>query len=386
MHGKEFSHEALSTLFEHTPVSHLVPEDRYVIFSDLHLGNGGKLDDFKHNGELFRAALERYYLHRGFGLILNGDVEELERFGKDEVRAAWSDVCALFDRFRSETVLFRLAGNHDLILATQPDDPCGPYLDAVRLRYHGNDIFIFHGHQTKKAYSRPNPLVTYSLRYLANPLRIRNVTVAHDSLRQFKTERRVYQFASSAKVLSIIGHTHRPLFESMSKVDSIKFRVEQLCREYPEASRQERGEIEQVIADYRDELDGLRRRERKVATTSSLYNANLVVPCMFNSGCAIGKRGMTCLEISGGEIALVHWFDRSRTEKYLRYEHDSASRISGTDFYRIEIKRDNLDYIFARINLLAGRKDGRRTVRARVRAAKDSVPAVEATVPPAKAR
>ncbi|HUX51317.1 MAG TPA: metallophosphoesterase [Spirochaetia bacterium] len=362
MLGEDYSWLTLSELFNRTKAVQLRPEDRFVIFSDLHLGNGGRLDDFRHNSELFESVLDRYYLRKKFGLILNGDVDELERFGLDEIRCTWGHIYNLFSRFQTDTALFRLIGNHDLILAAVPNESDEPRpnnleapLDALRFRYGENDIFIFHGHQTKKAYSRPNPLVRLSLRYIANPLRIRNVTVAHDSLKQFKTERRVYQFATASKVLSIIGHTHRPLFESMSKVDSIKFRVEQLCREYPGASSEQRGEIEELIDNYRMDLENMPRRDLKVASTSSLYNANLVVPCMFNSGCVIGKRGMTCIEISGGEIALVHWFDRTRSQKYLHYEHDNAERLDDLDFYRIEIKRDNLDYIFTRINLLTGR-------------------------------
>jgi len=37
-------------------------EDRFVIFSDLHLGDGGRKDDFKHNAELFRYVLNYNYL------------------------------------------------------------------------------------------------------------------------------------------------------------------------------------------------------------------------------------------------------------------------------------------------------------------------------------
>ncbi|WP_455381606.1 metallophosphoesterase [Salinispira pacifica] len=356
MRRESYSADNLERLYHTTPPFPLHSDDRYVIFSDLHMGDGSRLDDFRHNSGLFYAALRDYYLEKGFGLILNGDIEELERFRLDPIRRCWSHVYDLFDRFRSDTVLYRLLGNHDMELGLGDEAPA--YLEALRFVYRGNNIFIFHGHQTKKAYRNPNPWVRISLRYLANPLGVRNFSVSHDSLKQFKTEKRVYSFATRSRVMSIIGHTHRPLFESMSKVDSIKFRVEQLCRAYPEADAETRSQIESIVQEYQDELTGMNRRARRVATTSSLYGANLVTPCMFNSGCVIGKRGMTCLEIDHGEVALVHWFDRNNSDKYLRREGHRAARLGDSDFYRIDIKRDSLDYIFSRINLLASRSGG----------------------------
>jgi hypothetical protein len=74
---------------------------------------------------------------------------------------------------------------------------------------------------------------------------------------------------------------------------------------------------------------------------------------MFNSGCVLGKRGITALEIDSGHLSLVHWFDENRGQKYLRYGNYSTSRLEGTDYYRVTIKRDSLDYIIARVKLLA---------------------------------
>lgn len=356
MKRDEYSSETLTRLYHETPPFPMRKGDKYVIFSDLHMGDGSKLDDFQHNSNLFEAVLRDHYLGQGFGLILNGDIEELERFRIASIRRRWGHIYSLFSSFQRETALFRLIGNHDLELLL--DDGAADYHEALRLRYGSDDIFIFHGHQTKKAYRHPNPWVRLSLRYLANPIGVRNFSVAHDSLKQFKTERRVYRFATETGVMTIIGHTHRPLFESMSKVDSIKFRVEQLCRAYPAADSGTKSDIETIVQEYRSELEGLRRRERRVASTSSLYGANLVTPCMFNSGCVIGKRGMTCLEIEEGEIALVHWFDRRTSQKYLRHEKERTIQLGSTDYYRYEIKRDSLDYIFTRIKLLTGRRTG----------------------------
>ncbi|MFW5784319.1 MAG: metallophosphoesterase [Spirochaetota bacterium] len=349
----EFSLENLRQLYASTPAHPLDAEQRIVIFSDLHLGNGGRTDDFRANSEMFKRVVRDHYLERGHTLVLNGDVEELQRFRLEDILGTWRSVYELFDLFDREGRLFRLVGNHDLDLMERSDHP---FLvrDALRFSYHDDSIFVFHGHQTTIRFEKYNKLVGFGLRYFANPLKIKNYTVAHDSLKRFRTEERVYEFASRNKILSIIGHTHRPLFESMSKVDSIKFEIERLCRKYPKAGAKKKARIERTIGNYRGELEGLDLDDDPGAEVASLYNANLVVPCMFNSGTVIGKRGMTCIEIGGGRISLVHWFDDTRSDKYLRYANYDTEQLPGSDYHRVEIKGDSLDYIFTRIKLLAG--------------------------------
>jgi UDP-2,3-diacylglucosamine pyrophosphatase LpxH len=353
MERHEFSIENLTRLYRSTPAMPLRDDRPIVIFSDLHLGNGTRTDDFRNNSELFSRVLKQYYYDNDFTLVLNGDIEELQRFRLADILRRWADVYELFGAFEEDDRLFRLVGNHDMDLMSRADHPFA-IREALRFSYHDNPIFIFHGHQTSTRFERFNKLVGFGLRYFANPLKIKNYSVAHDSVKRFRTEERVYEFASAKKVLSIIGHTHRPLFESMSKVDSIKFEIERLCRKYPKASRKKQLKIERSIGTYRSELEQINSDDDPTASVASLYNANLVVPCMFNSGTVIGKRGMTCLEIADGRIALVHWFDDTRSDKYLRYANYDTEPLRGTDYHRVEIKRDTLDYVFARIKLLAG--------------------------------
>ena len=349
----EFSFQNLTDLYERTPAQPLPDDHQIVIFSDLHLGNGGRTDDFLPNSELFQKVLRHYYLDQDHSLVLNGDVEELQRFSLRDIMHRWGSVYELFEQFEQQGRFHRLFGNHDKAL-TEGVAHDFTLKEALRFTYHGNPIFIFHGHQTAVQFERFNALVGFGLKYFANPLKIKNYSVAHDSLKRFRTEERVYDFASARKVLSIIGHTHRPLFESMSKVDSIKFEIERLCRKYPKASATKKAKIEIAIASHRQELELLDLTTESRANVASLYNANLVVPCMFNSGTVIGKSGMTCLEISQGQIALVHWFDSNRSTKYLEDSNYTATPLGETNYHRVEIKSESFDYIFARIRLLAG--------------------------------
>lgn len=347
-----FSLPRLARVYEQADRMELTPDRKIVIFSDLHMGNGGGGDDFLSNGPMFNSVLRDHYHDEEYELILNGDVEELQKFRLSAIRARWSQTFEIFDMFRTESRLIRIVGNHDMALWDMRTHLPDRLYEAVRLRYGDDDLLIFHGHQSRELYSKRNPWIDFTLRYVANPLRISNRSVSHSSRRKIKVEQRVYHFASLHKVLSVIGHTHRPMFESLSKLDSIKFEIEHLCRSYPDGRGSEQDEIASRINSLKEELATICDDPDLNEPAESLYNANLVVPCMFNSGCVIGKRGMTCLEIEGNIIRLVYWFDALRSQKYLQYKRYVSEQLPGTDYYRVVIKEDTLDYIFARIRLL----------------------------------
>jgi UDP-2,3-diacylglucosamine pyrophosphatase LpxH len=348
-----FSERNLNRLLGETPVQPLDDSGRIVVFSDLHLGNGGPTDDFADNARLFEQVVRDHYLSEGYTLILNGDIEELQRFRLKDILSKWSRVYALFDAFKQDGRLYRLVGNHDMALLDRSDHGFEVH-HALRFAYRGQTIFVFHGHQTSIRFERFNGLVGLGLRWFADPLRVTNYSVAHDSQKRFRAEQRVYEFASANALMAIIGHTHRPLFESMSKVDTIRFEIERLCRKYPRSSPKKQRSIEQKVRSHREELARIRAEDDARASVSSLYNASLLIPCVFNSGTVIGKRGMTCIELCDGAITLAHWFDEKRSRKYLEYADYATSALRGTDYHRVEIKSDALDYIFARIRLLAG--------------------------------
>ncbi|TVR29189.1 MAG: metallophosphoesterase [Spirochaetaceae bacterium] len=347
-----FSNDSLSRLYHSTVPVPLGVEDRYVIFADLHMGDGGKADDFLINAGMFAQVLQEHYLAAGYSLILNGDVEELQRFPLAAIRTQWSGIYRIFNRFNRAGRFFKLVGNHDMSIVNAR---LGGYRvgQALRLSYNGDNIFIFHGHQVSRWFMQHNRFVGLTLKYIATPLRIKNYEVSHNSRKRFNTERLVYDFSSRERLLSIIGHTHRPLFESMSKVDSLKFELEQLCRTYPQAGADERSRIETQIARYRGELlDLQQKRAPNRDHTSSLYNEHLVVPCLFNSGCVLGKRGITALEIANGRIRLVYWFDRERSSKYLDDLSVTSQQLGTSDYYRAVMQQDRLDYVLSRIRLL----------------------------------
>ncbi len=352
---------SLQRLFDESPRLPLSNGDRYVIVSDLHLGDGSSRDDFLPNGDLFSDALSRYYLDQGYALVLNGDIEELQRFTLQSIQRRWKGLYELFQEFRVRSAVHKIVGNHDEALWWRTPRPGDlPLLGSLRLSFGEDTLFLFHGHQATIFFERFNDVSGFFLRHFANRLHIRNFPARYESARKYRTEHRVYAFSSARKIVSVIGHTHRPLFESMSKVDTLRFRIEQLCLDYPAVSPRSRVAIEKAVEAYKRELAHLWERDRELGMRGSLYNEQLSIPCLFNSGCAIGKRGVTALELSEGSIALVHWFDRRRSDHHLRRRgsallRDSATaeRLEGTEYYRTVIKKDRLDYVFSRIRLLA---------------------------------
>ncbi|MEL7148074.1 MAG: metallophosphoesterase [Bacteroidota bacterium] len=346
----KFIYKQLDKLYEQAKEVNVKACDQLVIFSDLHMGDGSNKDDFKVNAELFAYALEKYYLKKQFKLVLNGDVEELQRYSMPKIHKAWNHVIKLFSEFGSD--LHKTVGNHDLQLSVLPPDQLAhPIEEAIKLKFDEGDIFVFHGHQASRKYQRHNQLVGLTLKYFANPLGIKNYSVSHDSKKQYKIEKIAYHHAAYNKIVSIIGHTHRPLFESLHKTDRIRFRIEQLCREYA-TNRDQR--IAKAIKALKKSLKSAHKEAPQTGTEQGyMYNSLFHLPCLFNSGTVIGKRGMTCLEIHDGKISLVHWFDKKTSKKYLRTNENQPQQQGDTDYYRMVINTDDLKYIFARVKLLS---------------------------------
>jgi predicted phosphodiesterase len=354
MKGRPFC-QRLERVFAETPLVPASRADRFLIVSDLHLGDGGSRDDFRPNAEIFRTVLERFYLPRGYRLILNGDIEELQRFPMERIVRRWQPIYRLFEAFAAQNGLYRIVGNHDRTLAALAAPPGGAKaFPALKLEFDRNIIFIFHGHQATLLMDRFNLLCGLVLRYIANPIGIKNYARSHRSKVRFQTERRVYGFSRDRKIVSLIGHTHRPLFESLSPLDALQFKIEQLCREYARSGRNAQGQLAGAIRACQSELSYWLTMNRAEASRGSLYNRDLLVPCLFNTGAVIGKQGFTALEIDRGLINLAQWTEPQKTPAAAGAGwRRPAEPLEGSDYCRIVLKQEQLDYIFARIKLLA---------------------------------
>ena len=318
------------------------------------MGSGSRRDDFARNAELFRTTLSEHYLRKGFKLILNGDVEELHKFTWRAVRSHWKGIYEVFDKFNDEGRLYKTVGNHDSRLLLDLREQSPYRMDTV-LKIGGLEypILIYHGHQVSAFYDKFNDISRVGLRYFAMPLGIMNYSVAHDSRKRHALEKRIYDYSRQEQIVSVIGHTHRPLFESLTKAESIRFRIEQLLALYRTASHKRKLEIEADINGLRQNLVSWRSRKGRPELQSGIYEEEDVpVPCLFNSGTVIGKRGMTGLEISSGSIRLVHWFDNRVAPRYVSRDDPRTITLPGSNIHKREIRRASLEYVMDSLRLL----------------------------------
>jgi UDP-2,3-diacylglucosamine pyrophosphatase LpxH len=355
LHKKKHPH--LERLLTTAKPIRLGDSSRVLILSDLHMGNGGRRDEFRRNADLVSTMLNRYYFPERYSLVLNGDIEELFKFHLESIIGQWSDLYDTFLKFEANGFFWKTYGNHDAALFEEKNYKlCDYLLESIRFEYGEESLLLFHGHQASillwETYPVVSRAVVFFLRYIAKPVGIRNFSIAYNSRRRFAIEKSIYDFSNQAKVVSIIGHTHRPLFESLSKVDHLNYRIEDLCRAYPSSEGREKASIEDEITYLKTELESCYKEGKKIGLRSGLYNS-ITIPSVFNSGCAIGKRGITALEIDGDRIRLVYWFNGKQSRKFISDRDNSPRQLGRTGCYRIVLNEDHLDYVFSRLHLLA---------------------------------
>jgi hypothetical protein len=165
-------------------------------------------------------------------------------------------------------------------------------------------------------------------------------------------EKKAYAFSLENNCISIIGHTHRALFESLGRFEFIKFEIERLCRDYPSSSGEDRERIAAEVQALRTELSKLGRSERRHVLRGSLYGDEFPVPCLFNAGSAIGRKGINAIELDREEISLVYWFAEGEGKKFVSRGNYRVDKIPGTRSRRTILNTDRLEYVKARIELL----------------------------------
>jgi len=316
------------------------------------MGTGSR-DDLYHNGEMLTCVLEEYYFKNGWILVLNGDIEELQRFSLNEIREKWGGLYRVFNLFAAENRLYKIIGNHDesLNLTINASYPYHIH-NAIKIETGIIPAFVYHGHQLSYIYSNFNWLIGILIRFFMRPFGIKNITDSRNPFKRFKIEKKAYSFSIKNNCLSIIGHTHRSLFESLGRFDYIKFEIERLCRDYPASAGEDRSRIENEVTALRKELSKLKHKERRDVLRQSLYGDELPVPCLFNSGCAVGKKGLTAIEMTNEDIALVYWFIEGKSKKFVTRGGYDIVKIPGKPYNRAVLNYNKLDYVFARIKLL----------------------------------
>lgn len=341
----------LQKIFDDSYQLKISDNDKILILSDMHIGNGGRFDDFNQNSEIVKYILREYYLKNDYTLILNGDIEELYKFPLKKIENYWNDLFNIFDLFQKSNKLYKIVGNHDFeLLRTYKNKQKYNLFNAINLEYNNNSIFIYHGHQTANILEQYSKLILYIIRYIFRTVSNQSVSIFID--KKYKTEEIAYNFSVAHKIISILGHTHRPLFESASKIETLKMIIETLIRKYKYADTEKQKKIELLLKKHKEELSRLYSYNKQYHERSSIYNSELLVPCLFNSGAVVGKHGLTGIEIKNGKIYLIYWFDVNRSQRYIDYKGVKTRQLNDSNYFKAVLKKESLDYIFNRIKLL----------------------------------
>lgn len=311
-------HKALSKLYQHIlsnpgkkgPVINIDKTHRkIIIFSDLHKGNKKRADDFAPAEPNYLAALD-YYNREGYTLILLGDSEELWKFNLFTVQNHNQLSIEAEKKFLKRKALIKVFGNHDVFWNNDPFAALQilnlygkkmKIFEGVILQ-HTHDgqtthIFLTHGHQGD-AQSDGNKLSAWFVAKIWSPfqsyLELNLNTPAFNDILKTEHNQFMYEWSSQQENLILVtGHTHQPIFESLTHLERL---YKQLLIAHREHQEEEIKRIEKEIA--------FRKQEYSHVSEDYLH----LKPGYFNSGCCCFNDGdITGIEIDHGEMRLIKW-------------------------------------------------------------------------------
>ncbi len=305
-------------------------EQPVIIFSDQHKGARNGSDDFRMAEETFIHALD-YYNQQKFLYLNLGDSEEL---WENNVLTVLKHNTAVFEKeklFADRNAFFKVFGNHDLFWDNDPF--AALYLKKMygtkikidtgmvfRIKLPGRniDIFCTHGHQGD-AQSDGNALTKWFVSYIWGPmqafLQINTNTPATSDDRKSVHNEFMYEWSAKQDDLILItGHTHQPVFNSLTHLERLY-----LNREEAEI-KGDQAAIEKIEAE-------IPRRKREYDRVNIQFRK--MKPTYFNTGCCCYLDGnITGIEIADGYIRLVKWSKVNGTPTRMVAEEELLDNIS----------------------------------------------------------
>jgi predicted phosphodiesterase len=283
-------------------------KDKFVILSDQHKGARDGEDVFAKANNNYLCALEYYYKNHFFYINL-GDSEEL-----------WENLFitvkrhnkATFDaekKFLRRNQFIKIFGNHDLYWDNDPlaqfnlqkiyGQKVTIYEGAIlktRIGKKPLEIYMTHGHQGDLQ-SDGNWFSKWFVSDIWGPfqgyLRINPNTPANNN--QLKTihNRMMYQWSSKRdNTLLITGHTHQPVFKSLTHIEKL----------YDELELAKRSKDSQAVEEIKKQITGMENKGERVPDFTGYLET------YFNSGCCCFDDGdITGIEIADGCIRLIKW-------------------------------------------------------------------------------
>ena len=329
---KKRVHDALSKLFSEIQKKpgrrgltlNFTEKDSFIIFSDQHKGAGNFADDFGYAAANYQAALN-YYNQQQFTFISLGDSEELWENTLDAVKKHNKSSFTIETEFLKRKAFVKIFGNHDLFWG---NDPLAAYqiekiygeqlkvFEGIILTTTITDqplsIFLTHGHQGDVA-SDGNWFSKWFVSRVWAPLqaylRINPNTPAFSNQLKTVHNQLMYEWAAVQQSVLITGHTHQPVFNSLTHLERIYIKLD--------AARKANDAIEE------EKLLAQLKKEKIMGAEIPAFSASK--PNYFNAGCCCFSDGdITGLEITEGKIRLIKWGyrDDKSSEKIVLEETD----------------------------------------------------------------
>ncbi len=309
--------------------------DRFIIFSDQHKGAKNGADDFAGAEACYLAALD-HYNNNNYHFISLGDCEELWENSLAAV-IEHNQPSFIKERLFVEKGAFtKVFGNHDLYwdnALTAKADLKGIYGTEVpifegailqtTINGHSVQIFLTHGHQGDLV-SDGNALSKW---FVSNVwakiqayLKINPNTPAYDDQLKSEHNRLMYEWsAEQSNLLLITGHTHQPVFESLTHLERI-YRTLENARLLKDAA---------TIVKLEAEISK-RIRRNGMAPDFTKYQ-----PVYFNTGCCCFEDGdITGLEIAAGRIKLIKWHCGAETPVRVVLEDNTLENCMAISMFK----------------------------------------------------
>lgn len=271
--------QRISRVFESSPEISFDDSSKIILMSDVHRGDGSWADDFARNKNIYLTALNHYYNEK-YTYIEIGDGDELWQNKKlSEIVSVHSDVFGLISQFFKEDRFHLIFGNHDMVYRDEDfvRENLFRYFDedekehihlcknikahegiVLKHRVTGQEILLMHGHQVDFLDYDLWKLARFLVRYLWTPLESLGLNdptrAAKNYSKKEAVEKELIKWVKQEKVMLICGHTHRPMFPEVGKLP------------------------------------------------------------YFNDGSCVHPRGITGIEISGGNIALIKWSVKAKSD------------------------------------------------------------------------
>lgn len=285
-----------------------IHRDKFIVLSDQHKGAKNDSDDFMSCEKNYLAALD-YYYQNDYYFINLGDCEELWENMLSPVKKYNKASFEKEKLFLQKNKYLKIFGNHDLYwgndFITAPAELKSIYGQSVTIyegailsttiNEHSFHIFLTHGHQGDLQ-SDGN---WFSKWFVSNVwaklqayLCIKPDTPAYDT--QLKTAHNImmYEWSSENDIALITGHTHQPVFESLTLLERLYNRLAEAIK---------RGD-EKAVEEIKSHI------HHRFTKGEVLPDFTGFKPNYFNSGCCCFSDGdITGIEICEGCIRLVKW-------------------------------------------------------------------------------